>query len=185
MEVQTEQNIEIVPTGDTLWRAARHFLVLLHFICMKISHGSIIYIIDEDSRSALQSLEQNFFFFHDTHPQPPPLPPPRRHPLLSSCSSHPSFNPTSIRLVSSPIPLPFIPLQPFGLSSFRPSISQTLHLHYPPSGCPPSLMPPSLFHLSPSVSSRGPTFLPLFPLSQGCATVTVDSSPPGFPIDFV
>lgn len=141
MEVQTEQNIEIVPTGDTLWRAARHFLVPLHFICMKISHGSIIYIIDEGSRSALQSLEQNlFFFFHDTRPEPPPLPPPPRHPLLSSCSSHPSFIATSTRLVSSPIPLPFIPLQPFGLSSFRPSISQTLHLHYLPSGCPPSLM---------------------------------------------
>lgn len=40
--------------------AARHFLVLLHFICMKISHGSMIYIIDEGSHSALQSLEQNF-----------------------------------------------------------------------------------------------------------------------------
>lgn len=91
MEVQTEQNIEIVPTGDTLWRAARHFLVLLHFICMKISHGSIIYIIDEGSRSALQSLEQNFLFFFSMipapNPQPPPLPPPPPTPLLLFFSS--------------------------------------------------------------------------------------------------
>lgn len=40
--------------------AARHFLVLIYFICMKISHRPIIYIIDEGSRSALQSLKQNF-----------------------------------------------------------------------------------------------------------------------------
>lgn len=130
MEAQTEQNIEIVPTGDTLWRASRHFLVLLHFICMKISHGSIIYIIDEGSRSALQSLEQNFFIFFSMIPPPPPPPPPplppppRRHPLLSSCSSHPSFIPTSTRLVSSPIPAPFHPspaLWSLIISSFHKS----------------------------------------------------------------
>lgn len=35
-----------------------------------------------------------------------------------------------------PHQVPFIPLQPFGLLSFHPSISQTLHLYFHPSACP-------------------------------------------------
>lgn len=116
--------------------AARHFLVLLHFICMKISHGSMIYIIDEGSRSALQSLEQNFPWYA------PPTTATAAHssPLLSS--SHPSLHsfllPYALPLECCFIPhqLPFIPLQPFGLLSFHPSISQTLHLYFHPSTLP-------------------------------------------------
>lgn len=114
--------------------AARHFLVLLHFICMKISHGSMIYIIDEGSRSALQSLGQNFPWYAP--------PPPHCRPLPSSLSLislfiHFYFHmPSHWSVVSSLTRSPFIPLQPFGLSSFHHSISQTLHLYFHPSACP-------------------------------------------------
>lgn len=131
--------------------AARHFLVLLHFICMKISHGSMIYIIDEGFRSARQSLEENFPWYAP--------PPPHSRPLLSSFS-HPSLNsfllPHALPLKPCFIPhqVPFIPLQPFGLLSFHPSISQTLHLYFHPSIPLPSLILP-LPHTMERASERG------------------------------
>lgn len=98
----------------------------------------MIYIIDEGSRSALQSLEQNFPWY-----APYPLPPhpnttttPTPTAALSSLFFHPSLHsfllPYALPLERCFIPhqLPFIPLQPFGLLSFHPSISQTLHLYF-------------------------------------------------------
>lgn len=110
--------------------AARHFLVLLHFICMKISHGFMIYIIDEGSRSALQSLEQNFPWYA------PPLPPLLRPPpplFLSSLSPFlsPSICPP-IGALFHPTPAAFHPspaLWSLIISSLHKSNLTSLYFH--------------------------------------------------------
>lgn len=78
--------------------------------------------------------------FHDMHPH-------RHHrhcrPLLSSLSLislslHSFLLPYALPLEHCFIPhqFPFIPLQPFGLLSFYPSISQILHLYFHSSTLP-------------------------------------------------
>lgn len=57
---------------------------------------------------------------------------------FSHLSLHSFLLPHALPLKRCFIPhqVPFIPLQPFGLLSFHPSISQTLHLYFHPSACP-------------------------------------------------
>lgn len=121
--------------------AARHFLVLLHFICMKISHGSMIYIIDEGSHSALQSLEQNFPWYAPP-PTPPPLPP---TPLLSF--SHFTLSPFISPSICPPIGTLFHP-SPVSFHP-APALWSLIILSFHKSNLT-SLLPlihPSFFHL--------------------------------------
>lgn len=140
MEVQTEQNIEIAPTGDTLLCCGSETLPGAAPFYM---YENLSWIHDIHYRWGLPFCTPvtGAEFFHDTHPH--------HHTATHSFPlvlliTHSFLLPHALPLKRCFIPhqVPFIPLQPFGLLSFHPSISQTLHLYYLPSACPSSLIRP-------------------------------------------